>query len=188
MDMNVILKKQEKGTNNTINVTAVKGIENNAKRNKRQGRTKENFTKYALSKKGTMALGGNFNIGLDHGYTNFGIGAKYSYNFIDHLRGEACFDYFFKKDYVSQWDINVNLHYVFEIKKKHGLYPLAGFTYIHLHAEYNGTTANVGNAGFNLGAGYEYRFSEHFKAGVEGKFQWADGGRGVISFGAAYMF
>ena len=149
-------------------------------------------TMNAQSEKGAMALGGNFNIGLDHGYTNFGIGAKYSYNFIDHLRGEASFDYFFKKDYVSQWDINVNLHYVFDIKEKHGLYPLAGFTYIHQHqsVSYAGytATANTGHAGFNLGAGYEYRFSDHFKAGVEGKFQWADGGRGVISFGAAYMF
>lgn len=142
----------------------------------------------AQSAKGAMAVGGNFNIGLDHGYNNFGIGAKYSYNFINHLRGEASFDYFFKKDFLSQWDINVNLHYVFDIKEKHGLYPLAGFTYVHNHANILGATANTGHAGFNLGGGYEYRVSEHFKAGVEGKFQWADGGRGVISIGAAYMF
>lgn len=142
----------------------------------------------AQSAKGAMAVGGNFNIGFDHGYNNFGIGAKYSYNFINHLRGEASFDYFFKKDFLSQWDINVNLHYVFDIKEKHGLYPLAGFTYVHNHANILGATANTGHAGFNLGGGYEYRVSEHFKAGVEGKFQWADGGRGVISIGAAYMF
>lgn len=147
----------------------------------------------AQSAKGAMAVGGNLNIGIDHGYTNFGIGAKYSYNFIDHLRGEASFDYFFKKDNISQWDINVNLHYVFDLADgKMGLYPLAGFTYIHQHASisYMGysATANTGNAGFNLGAGWEYRFSEHFKAGAEAKLQWADGSRGVISIGAAYMF
>ena len=151
----------------------------------------------AQSEKGKMALGGNFNIGLDHGYNNFGLGAKYSYNFINHLRGEASFDYFFKKEHVSQWDINANLHYVFDIKQKHGIYPLAGFAYLHQHFSYKsplGTvTANTGHVGFNLGLGYEFLVSSHFKIGAEGKLQclWHDGdcgSRGVISIGAAYIF
>ena len=146
-------------------------------------------TMNAQSEKGAMAVGGNFNIGLDNNYTNFGIGAKYSYNFIDHLRGEASFDYFFKKDFISQWDINLNLHYVFDIaNNKMGLYPLAGLTILSNHVDVWGATATNTNFGFNLGAGWEYRISEHFKAGVEGKLQWADGGRGVISLGAAYIF
>ncbi len=147
----------------------------------------------AQSEAGKMAVGGNFNIGLDHGYNNFGIAPKFSYNFIDHLRGEASVDYFFKKDYVSQFGFNLNLHYVFDIKEKHGLYPLAGFAFLHQHMDVYGVTASTNHAGFNLGAGYEYRFSEHFKLGAEGKLQclWNDGNsgsRGVISIGAAYMF
>ena len=151
----------------------------------------------AQSEQGKMALGGNFNVGLDHGYNNVGLGAKYSYNFIDHLRGEASFDYFFPKEHISQWGVNVNLHYVFDINEKHGIYPLAGFAYLHQHTSFSimgfDVTANTGHAGFNLGGGYEYRFSEHFKAGFEGKLQClfhdGDGGcRGVLSFGAAYIF
>ena len=147
----------------------------------------------AQSEKGAMSVGGNINFGLDHGYNNIGIAPKFSYNFIDHLRGEASFDYFFKNDHISQWGINLNLHYVFDIKEKHGLYPLAGFAYLHQHFSAYGVTANTGHAGFNLGAGYEFRISEHFKIGAEGKLQclWHDGdsgSRGVISIGAAYMF
>lgn len=147
----------------------------------------------AQSEKGKMAVGGNFNIGIDNDYTNFGLGAKFSYNFIDHLRGEASLDYFFPKDNVSQLGFNANLHWVFDIKEKHGIYPLVGFAYLHQHFSAFGITANTNHAGFNVGAGYEFRISEHFKIGPEFKFQclWNDGdsgSRAVISIGAAYIF
>ena len=147
----------------------------------------------AQSAKGAMSVGGNLNIGFDHGYNNFGIGAKYSYNFIDHLRGEASADYFFKNDYISQFGVNLNLHYVFDIKERHGLYPLAGFAFLHQHADAFGVSANTNHAGFNIGGGYEFRITEHFKinAEIKGQVMWHDGdsgSRGVFSIGAAYMF
>ena len=150
-------------------------------------------TMSAQSEKGGMAVGGNLNIGLDHGYTNFGIGAKFSYNFINHLRGEASLDYFFPKDDVSQLGFNFNLHWVFDIKEKHGLYPIAGFAYLHQHADVFGGSVNTNHAGFNLGVGYEFRVSEHFKFGPEVKLQCLfgdgdSGSRGIIGIGAAYMF
>ena len=145
-------------------------------------------TMNAQSEKGAMSVGGNFNIGLSDGYTNFGIGAKYSYNFIDHLRGETSFDYYFKKDAISMWDWNVNLHWVFDIKEKHGLYPLAGFALVGTKVDLGFASASSTDFGFNLGGGWEYRISDHFKTGIEAKYQWADGGRGIISVGAAYIF
>ena len=142
----------------------------------------------AQSEKGKMALGGNFNIGYDDILTNFGIGPKFSYNFIDHLRGEASFNYYFEKDNWTEWDFNFNLHYVFDIKQKNGLYPLAGLTIMGLKWKAGGYSIKDTNAGFNIGAGWEYRFTDHCKAGIEAKYQWADGGRLVLSLGAAYIF
>ena len=144
----------------------------------------------ASAQKGEMSVGANLNIGLDDGYNNFGIGPKFQYNFAEKWRGEASFNYFFKKDMVSQWDFNLNVHYIVPIvSEKFNFYPLAGLTLLGTKVDLGpfGSASDT-NIGFNLGGGFEYYFSEHFKANLEGKLQWADGSRGVIAIGAAYVF
>ena len=144
----------------------------------------------ANAQKGQMALGGNLNFGIDDGYNNVGIGPKFQYNFAEKWRGEASFNYFFEKDNLSQWDINLNVHYIVPIANtKFNFYPLAGLTVLGMKADLGpfGSDSDT-NVGFNLGGGFEYYFTEHFKANVEGKLQWADDSRGVIAIGAAYVF
>ena len=58
-----------------------------------------------------------------------GFGAKAQYRFIDQFRGEASFNYFLKKDYVSSWDVNLNFHYLIPVANSIKVYPLAGVTY-----------------------------------------------------------
>ena len=142
----------------------------------------------ANAQKGEMSLGGNLSFGIDDGYNNFGIGPKFQYTFAEKWRGEASFDYFLKKDHMSEWDINLNVHYIVPIKEsKFNFYPLAGLTVLGWNVE-NGGPSDSG-VGFNLGGGFEYYISEHFKANLEGKFQWTDDiDRGVIAIGAAYVF
>ena len=145
----------------------------------------------ASAQKGEMSLGANLSFGIDNGYNNFGIGPKFQYNFAEKWRGEASFDYFFKKDFVSQFDINLNVHYIVPIKStKFNFYPLVGLTFLNNHADVFGITDNDFGVGLNVGGGFEYYFTEHFKANIEGKFQWAsnDIDRGVIAIGAAYVF
>lgn len=145
----------------------------------------------ASAQKGEMSVGANLNIGLDDGYNNFGIGPKFQYSFAEKWRGEASLNYFFKKNSVSQFDINLNVHYIVPIvSEKFNFYPLAGLTFHNWHSDYGFASDSDFGVGFNLGGGFEYYFSEHFKANLEGKFQWAsnDLDRGVISIGAAYVF
>ena len=47
-----------------------------------------------FAQKGTMGVGLNLNYGLHSDFKNLGVGAKYQYEFIDHLRGEASFNYY----------------------------------------------------------------------------------------------
>jgi outer membrane protein X len=77
---------------------------------------------------GKMAAGVQASYGMHKDYKNFGIGAKFQYNITDRFRGEASGNYFFKKDYVSMWDINANVHYVFPLTAKLNAYPLVGLT------------------------------------------------------------
>lgn len=145
----------------------------------------------ASAQKGEMSVGANLSFGIDDGYNNIGIGPKFQYNFAEKWRGEASFDYFFKKDNISEWDLNLNVHYIVPIVSgKFNFYPLAGLTLLGVKVDlgpWGGSTSDT-NFGFNLGGGFEYYITEHFKANFEGKLQWADGSRGVLAIGAAYVF
>lgn len=137
-----------------------------------------------------MGAGINLNYGLHSDYKNFGIGVKYQYEFVENVRGEASFNYFFKKDLCTMWDANLNFHYLFHLGEKPVLYPVAGLTLL-------GTSVDLGafgsasdtNIGANLGVGFEYPIVDAFKLNAEVKYQLVkDWNRPVISIGAVYNF
>lgn len=70
----------------------------------------------ASAQKGDKAIGVNLSYGTK--VKNIGLGVKGQYYLTDRLRGEASIDYFLKKDDVSMWDINANLHYLFDVAPK----------------------------------------------------------------------
>lgn len=106
----------------------------------------------AMAQKDVKVVGLNINYGTE--ISNLGIGAKFQYGLTDALRGEASFDYFLKKDGLSMWDVNVNLHYLFDVAPKVKVYPLVGIGYANVKVEaswgFEGGDDDSGDSDWNL--------------------------------------
>ena len=141
---------------------------------------------FAANAKAQDAVGINLNMGTGDSYTNYGIGAKYQHGFTENWRAEASFNYYFKKDYVSMWDVNVNAQYVLPLGKLN-VYPLAGVTFMSKAVE---GFSSFTSFGINYGFGLELPVSSSMKIDLEvgGKtgFKSGWGTRGIISLGAAF--
>lgn len=157
-------------------------------------------TQVQAQEKGEMAAGAQFALGAGDNITNFGIGAKFQWNVINNLRLEPSFNYFFKKDYVSMWDLNANVHYQFSMGEKICLYPLAGLSVMGVSVKmpevdlgvlgsYGGGSASDTEFGLNLGAGVDFKITEHWVVNVEAKYkiggEWS---RFIATAGFAYKF
>ncbi|GHT35930.1 hypothetical protein AGMMS49574_26550 [Bacteroidia bacterium] len=153
--------------------------------------------------KGDVAAGINLGLGFGDSYTNYGIGAKLQYNFADPIRAEASFTYFPKKDYLSLWDLSLNLHYLIPIADKLTFYPLAGVGLLNAKSHISSALSNLGYQGygdyiddtssskvaFNVGLGLDYKLTDNIIANIEGKYKIAkDLNRTLISIGIAYKF
>lgn len=144
--------------------------------------------------KGDMAAGVNLSYGTKNGFSNFGIGAKFQYSFTDNFRIEPSATYFLKKDFVSMWDINANVHYLFHVADKFTVYPLAGFAFVGWKADIGDITGYEASAsetkfGFNLGGGAQYWLSASLGLNLEIKYQIVSNlDRPIFSLGAAYKF
>ncbi len=143
--------------------------------------------------KGDMAVGGDLVIGTGDSYTNVGLSAKFQYNVIDPLRLEGSFTYFFKKDYMSMWDMSANAHYLFNITDQFILYPLAGIGVLGVKVDlgdfWGGGSVSDSYFAFNIGGGAQYKFTENWAANFELKYKIADNwDRFLISAGVTYKF
>ena len=159
--------------------------------------------------KGDKTVGLNISYGTE--ISNIGFGVKGQYNFTDAIRAEASFDYFLKKDGMSMWDINVNVHYLFSVAKKLKLYPLIGLTYTNWKAGYSteadddpdvskysksdpseddeSVSDHLSRFGVNLGGGISYEVIDKLLLNAEVKYQLiSDFGQAVFSVGVAYKF
>lgn len=146
-------------------------------------------TTYA--QKGESAIGFNLNYGDD---TNLGLGIKYRYSFTDNWRIEPAFNYYFKHDYLSMWDLGANVHYLFPVAPQVSLYPLGGVSYscatAHL-ASWGEGWHNVhdGNIGINLGGGVDFKVAPTVKLNLELKYQIVDSrNQLILSAGASFAF
>ena len=156
---------------------------------------------YAQTEQGEKAIGFNLSGGFGDGYSNFGIGGKFQYNVIDHLRIEPVFNYFFKKDYVSMWDLSANVHYLFDLTDKFNVSPLAGIGVVSAKAhagdladDWYGDDYDLGSEtttkfAFNLGAGVEYMVTDRVSLNLEYKYKFcSDLNRSHITLGVGYHF
>lgn len=139
--------------------------------------------------KGEMAVGVNLALGVGDGLTNFGAGVKFQWNVIDRLRLEPSFNYFFKKDFVSMWDFNANVHYLFPVSSKVSLYPLAGLSVLGAKASVMGFSSSATEIGANLGGGVDFNLTKNWVLNVEAKYkisgEWS---RFVGLVGVGYKF
>lgn len=143
------------------------------------------------------ALSGN-GVGINVGYGGFNKNAGMGVHARIHLAGgfrvEPTFDYYFKKDYLSQWDVMANFHYVIPVAGKIGVYPLVGVgvSGLKLSDEVGGSS----DTGFsmNFGAGIEFPVSSDFSLGLEMKGQYlgidglSDNVKFCPAFKATYIF
>ena len=156
----------------------------------------------AYAQKGQTYLGGQLAYPTE--IESLGIGVKGGYGITDAIRAQATFDYFLKKNNVSWWDLNLDVHYLFPLGNNIKVYPLAGLTYLHASADgviqsFDEHTGKVvegskysysdGNLGVNLGGGFQYDLTNKLVLNAEVKFQIIKNtNQGVISAGLAYKF
>ena len=162
----------------------------------------------ASAQQGEKAAGINLSYGTEH--KALGIGVKGQYGITDAIRAEASFDYFLKKDGLSMWDINLNVHYLFPLTDKLKVYPLAGLTFTNwkyeetieievdpMFAQYlteddltiGSVSGSESKFGVNLGAGLQYDLTEKLALNVEAKYQFvSDFDQIIFSLGVAYKF
>ena len=144
----------------------------------------------AAQEEGDFAVGAQVTYGFD--MEQLGLGVKAQYNFTDPIRGEAQFNYYPKKDYVTCWDIQANVHYLFDVADQFKVYPLVGIGYLHAKASADilgyEVSASDGDLFFNAGGGVQYNLTDNFAIGGELKYQFKDGGQFCLSAGVIYKF
>lgn len=135
--------------------------------------------------KGQAAVGTQLVYGSN--IESLGLGARFMYNPINHLRAEAGFNVYFKRDHQSMFDVNLNAHYLIGVyQEKLYLYPIAGLCFASTHSD---VIEDFNRFGLNLGAGAEYLVSERVGLTLEYRhtiMKTID--QGVFSIGANYKF
>ena len=146
----------------------------------------------ASAQAGDKALGAQLVFGSET--NSLGFGVKGQYYFTDHIRGEGSFDYFFKRKGLSMWDVNANVHYLFDVADKFKVYPLAGLGYTNWSYKYEYAGAPVvegsdGRLAVNLGGGVEYELTKNLNVNAEAKYQIISNyNQLVLGVGVAYKF
>lgn len=139
----------------------------------------------ASAQKGEMAVGANLLYGTE--INSVGLGAKFQYGIIDHLRGEASFNYYFQNKGFRMWDLNANAHYLFDITEKFRAYPLAGLTVVN--KSYTDVDDSITRFGLNLGGGCEYDVAASWRVNAEFKYSIVSTiDQAVFGVGVAYKF
>lgn len=137
---------------------------------------------FAQSEQGEKSLTGS--IGLKSNPGRFLINAQGRYVIADNIRLAPDVSFVFPKDKVTGLDVNLNVHYVFDLQNigANGVsvYPLAGIAM--QNARFAGTKTAEGKSpsnsytdwGFNLGAGGSYSLSSTSFLNAELKYTFSD--------------
>ncbi|MCL2097853.1 MAG: porin family protein [Bacteroidales bacterium] len=149
----------------------------------------------AQFKQGDFAIGANGLLGFGDSFTNYGIGAKATYNLTDPIRLAGAFDYFLKKNELGMWGAMVFGHYLFSVAETIAIYPAAGLGIVGSSVSsvdfgewgsYGG--GSTSDFAFSLGAGIDIALSESLVLNAEFKTWLKNGTRMIISLGLAYKF
>ena len=131
------------------------------------------------------------------GVENLGIGVRGRYDITDKFRADANFNYYFKKNNLEFWDLNANLHYLFNLTDKFTVYPMAGLGYANVKSswEYQNlgivykTNDNYGKFCVNFGGGVDYALTEDLYLNAEVRYQVVSNyNQTVLSAGIVYKF
>ncbi len=153
---------------------------------------------HTWAQNGTNAFSVGANVVYGSLSDNLGLGVRVQYTLLNNLRTEAGFNYFFKNDGVSLWDINLNAEYLFGLlDNKLYLYPIAGLSFAHTNADktrlesdyISGGDHDHSAFGLNMGVGAEYRLTHRIGISLEYRHSiMKDIDQGVIGLGINYTF
>lgn len=133
---------------------------------------------------GEKALGFQFNYASKHSMV--GLGLNFQYEFINNVRVEPEFIYYFKSEGIDAFNFNLNFNYLIRTSSKFAIYPLAGFSYARVNPEIGD---GVNRFGANVGVGAEYTINNRFAFYVEERFQiLKDMNQSVTGLGFKYKF
>lgn len=139
---------------------------------------------------------GEKSVGLIAGYntkTESGLaGIYFQYQCNSWLRLSPDVQTLFRKNNLSAFHINGNVHYIINIQSNMSLYPLAGVTYQswrHKAPEGAGDHNNLNRFGVNVGCGYDFNVTSSLKFLIEGKYSFVkDCSSATIALGLGYTF
>ena len=132
--------------------------------------------------------------------SNFGIGVRARYDLNEQFRLDGNFNYYFKKNGLEFWDINANLHYLFNITDEFTVYPLGGLGLGSIKATpeiknpltgetFYGPSTSDTKLGFNIGGGVDFALTDDLYLNGEVKYQIVSGyNQAVMSAGIVYKF
>ena len=124
----------------------------------------------AFAQEGKMAVGANLGYAAyGNSYNPFGIGAKLQYEFVENIRGEFAYNYWFPKDKAGIMDFDLNFQYLLPVAEDIKIYPLAGVNLAMQHGDMDDKESIFG---FNAGAGAEYYLQSNLKLNLDIKYQY----------------
>ncbi len=142
----------------------------------------------AQVQQGQTAVGANLVYGSE--IESLGLGARFQYGIIDHLRAEVGFNGFFAHKHTTWWDVNLNAHYLLGLwNQQLYFYPLVGLNYTMTKVKIDNVSDEENHVGMNVGAGVEYELTDHFGVNLEYRhtiIRKVD--QGVIGLGVNYKF
>lgn len=129
----------------------------------------------------------------------FGLGVRLLYGINENIRLDLSDHYYFKKEYKYLDDLNLNVHYLFDVADNLQLYPLAGVTLLLWKVEFDDynfqtdtwfkNSFSDSKFGVNLGGGVQYALTDQLMLNGEVKFQLiSDTNQLVLSAGLIYKF
>jgi outer membrane protein X len=129
----------------------------------------------------------------------FGLGVRLLYGINENIRLDLSDHYYFKKEYKYLDDLNLNVHYLFDVADNLQLYPLAGVTLLLWKVEFDDynfqtdtwfkNSFSDSKFGVNLGGGAQYALTDQLMLNGEVKFQLiSDTNQLVLSAGLIYKF
>ena len=142
---------------------------------------------------GLHAAEGDIAAGLQFNYASknsmIGLGVVYQIEPVRNFRIAPEFIYFFENNNLSDYNVNINFHYLIPTSSNSCIYPLAGFSYVNFKDSYGSFSTHTNRYGANVGIGFEYTINPKFKFYTEERFHiikhWNES---VTSLGLKYCF
>lgn len=144
---------------------------------------------FAQNELGEKALIGN--IGYQSNAERFMLGVQGRYVIAENFRLAPDVMFFFPNKKLTGLDVNMNVHYVYNVDEQLSVYPLAGIAM--QNNRFSGDVIAGGSKGFtdfgfNLGGGASYDFGSNGFANFELKYIFGDADCMIVSLGYGIRF